>query len=501
MRIRGHMKQRQKVRQLIAQGSLEELKVIGKIAFAARMVACCLASLVVLIPLASAAPPSTEDRLEPGLQGQTMQGEAGVLEQPYSKGVRVVGRTTLTNGRGGIMAWSGHCAYYPGDASVAVIDVQDPRAPKQVGLLTEKGAFGAGETIHASAGILAASTYGQYGPGARPGLADNDKAWLAVYDISDCAKPRLILEYKWPERVHTLTVSPNGNRIYGAVISPGDGHGGLQVLDISNPAAPRYLGKFGITRADGSSHEFAPHEVSISPDERRIYAGVIASRGGDLNQGVTTSFPSRETFGPEAGGIYILNNNDIASGRANPKMSLVGTAQHGGWHSAVQARIGGEPYLVGAGELNACPGAWPRITDITDEKNPRIVSHFKLQMNVEENCPPRDAMESASAGIVGRPGTATSHWNDVDNSAETRLGLFPFTWAGLRIVDLRDPTKPTEIAYFKPGDSCMSRARYDQATGNIWFVCQDSGFWVIALAPELRASLRLPKIRLRTVSR
>lgn len=110
------------------------------------------------------------------MQGQTTPDDARVLAQPYSKGVRVVGQTRLTNGKGAIMAWSGTCAYYPGDASVAVIDVQNPSAPKQVGLLTEKGAFGAGETIHAASGILAASTYGQYGPGARPGLADNDMA-------------------------------------------------------------------------------------------------------------------------------------------------------------------------------------------------------------------------------------------------------------------------------------------------------------------------------------
>lgn len=449
---------------------------------------------IMQMPTLPAAVAQVDDRLEPGKQGETLAGEARVLPQPYTMGVEVVGHTKLTNGLGAIMAWSGHCAYYPGDASVAVIDVQDPTAPRQVGLLTEKGAFGAGETIHAAAGILAASTYGQYGPGARPGLADNDKAWLALYDVSNCAKPRLLIEYKWPERVHTLTVSPNGKRVYGAVISPGDGHGGIQVLDISNPAAPRFLGKFGITRPDGSSYEFAPHEVSISPDERRIYAGVISSRGGDLNQGVTGPFPSRATFGPDAGGIYVIDNSDIAAGRSDPKMRLVGTSRHGGWHSAVQARIKGVPYLVGAGELNACPGSWPRITNIANEKKPRVVGEFRLEMNREENCPAQDQREIASHGVVGRPGTAASHWNDVDNPTETRLGLFPFIWAGLRIADLRNPAKPVEVAYFKPGDSCMSHARYDGATGNIWLVCQESGFWVIALKPELRASLGMKKV-------
>jgi hypothetical protein len=62
-------------------------------------------------------------------------------------------------------------------------------------------------------------------------------------------------------------------------------------------------------------------------------------------------------------------------------------------------------------------------------------------------------------------------------------------YAGLRIADLRDPTNPVEVAYFKPGDACMSHVRYQPDTGRIWFACMDSGLWIIELKPELRASL------------
>lgn len=99
--------------------------------------------------------------------------------------------------------------------------------------------------------------------------------------------------------------------------------------------------------------------MSLSPDERRIYAAVIASKGGDMNAGVKLFPPNADGLGPETGGIYILDNSDLVDGKADPKVRLVGTAQHGGWHSAIQANIKGAPYLVGAGELGACPGAWP----------------------------------------------------------------------------------------------------------------------------------------------
>ena len=458
---------------------------------------------------------SSADRLEPGLQGRTMpedlKGEA--LSQPYSKGVRLVGHTDVWSRGGNInMAWIDSCAYVssfptdiapgnmltskaadPSKAGVAVIDVSDPRHPKPVRLLRDRGAIHAAETMHAVVArdrkVLVAGNY----YGGKPGAAPEGAAWLDIYDASDCKNPRLMNEYQWPENAHMVTVSPNGLRVYGTAIDPFTGKGGILVLDISDMAHPRFIGKFEVTRPDGSSYQFAPHEVTLSPDERRIYAGVIASTGGDLNRDITTRGPNAESLGPNAGGMYILDNSDLVDGRPNPQMRLAGTALHGGWHSPVQANINGIPYLVGAGEIGACPGAWPKIVNVAEEKEPYIEGEFKLQMNQKENCPPRTKTEAATGGVVGSPGTATSHFNDVDSSTNTRLGLFEFSWAGLRIADLRDPSHPIEVSYYKPGDFCGSHVRYVPNTGQIWFACADSGFHVIELKAELRATLKLPR--------
>ena len=303
-------------------------------------------------------------------------------------------------------------------------------------------------------------------------------------------------QYIWPENVHMVTVSPNGKRVYGTIIDPFTGAGGLIVLDISDLANPRLIGKFAATKADGSSFEFASHEVVFSPDERRIYAGVLAAKDGELKRNANTPFPSMAAMGPESGGFLLLDNSDIVSGRADPKMRVIGTAPHAGWHSPARAYIGGKPYIVNASELGACPGTWPKITDISDEANPRIIGEFRLAMNHSENCPPRTGMESATKGVVGAAGTATSHFNDVDSATDTRLGLFTFMSAGLRIADLRDPTKPVEVAYFKPGDPCLSHVRSVGRTGQIWVVCSRSGFYVLELDPKLRRTLGLPSHKL-----
>ena len=67
-------------------------------------------------------------------------------------------------------------------------------------------------------------------------------------------------------------------------------------------------------------------------------------------------------------------------------------------------------------------------------------------------------------------------------------------WAGLRVADLRDPRNPAEVAYFKPGDTCMSHIHYDSARGLIWVACNASGFYVLELKPDLRAALHLPRL-------
>lgn len=458
---------------------------------------------LLLLAACQSQPLVRHERPEPGLQGQTLPGEARILDMPYSQGVRVVGHDAIHGRDNNVqLSWVQHCAYvsstggpFPligaerADADlqgVAVIDVSNPRVPRTVQLLRGRGSLAALETMDATEAtdrsVLAAGAYG----------GDDDNAWLDIYDLSDCTNPRHTAEYRWPENVHTVTLSRDGRRVYGADLDPFTGHGGIHVLDISDMENPRYIGKFGATLPDGASFEFATHEIEVSDDERRIYAGVLGSRGGDLNRDITTpeGTPTAARLGPNAGGVYILDNSDLVEGRPNPQMRLLGTVERGGWHSVMTANIDGVPHLVGGGELGACPGAWPKIINIADETRPFIVSEFRLAMNELENCPPRSAAEQASMGIMGDAGTASLHFNDVDSAVDTRLGLFQFMWAGLRIVDIRDPANPVEIAYFKPGDACGGHVRYVQDTGHIWLSCGQSGFYVLELADAVRARLR-----------
>lgn len=452
----------------------------------------------------------TEDNPEPGMQGQSMPEDApgSILARPYSVGVNLIGHNDVWERDSNIqLSWVDHCAYIassspnfmfwganakPETFGVAVIDVSNPRNPEAVKVLRDRGSLYAVEAMHAVSTperkVLAAGTYED------GNNAEVHSRWLSLYDVSECAEPKLVSEYRWPEKAHAITLAPNGKRVYATTIEPFAADGGIMVLDISDMANPRYMGKFGVTAADGSVFGFATHEISMSADETRIYAGVLGSQGGDLNHGVEPFPPNAEYLGPDGGGVYILDNSDIVEGRADPEIRLLSTVQHGGWHSVMPANIGGVPHLVGGGELGACPGAWPKIINIEDETAPYIAGEFKLAMNHAENCPRRSDRERLSGGIVGDPGTASLHFNDVDSATDTRLGLFQYMWAGLRIVDLRDPETPVEVAYFKPGDACGGHVRYVEETGHIWFTCGSSGFYVIELKQEVRNALGLPLV-------
>src|SRR3546814_4943041 len=90
--------------------------------------------------------------------------------------------------------------------------------------------------------------------------------------------------------------------------------------------------------------------------------------------------------------------------------------------------------------------------------------------------------------------------------------------AGRRVVDVRDPASPREVAYFNPGrfvvadpsggspigaalalasptqlDQAWAHSRYVAETGHIWLTTRSGGFLVLELQPQVRAALDLPE--------
>jgi hypothetical protein len=145
--------------------------------------------------------------------------------------------------------------------------------------------------------------------------------------------------------------------------------------------------------------------------------------------------------------------------------------------------------------LNPFGGAaQPWLSDVTDPRHPVMrISQFRLAINDPGNC----------ATEVADQVNASVHYHDVDDPAHTTFGMLSMWNAGLRIVDLRDPLRPREAAYFNPGafrtvaggtvlDQAWGHVRYLPQSGQIWFASLTGGFWVVELEPQVRAALGLP---------
>ncbi len=410
----------------------------------------------------------------------------------YNCGLALVGYNSLAaRGGNGNMAWSGQCAYIAGDG-VAVVDVKDPTKPRLARTLRGKGSDISIETIGAidvgDRHLLAAGKYGLGGSTYFPTTGPID-----LYDTTDCSNPKLVSSFTVPANTHNLTFSPDGNRIYSTLP--------LQAIDVTNPRAPKLLGNLeDDMRAQGFNHLYYAHEAWPSADGKRLFLG--GQVPGD-----------QET--------WVL---DIDGWPKKP-VTVLGRSDRAG-HSIRNATINGRKYLLHSDEsvvnplakgclpedLSPIAGAsQPYLTDITNERALKTVSKFRLAINEKQNC----------AQQVADNTNQSSHYHDVDDPNKTTFALLSMWNAGLRIVDVRNPARMSEVAYFNPGrfqpkqrvrsiqgpdlyttglkfqgasgvDQAWAHVRYQPESGLIWLTTQAGGFWVLELEPQVRAALNLP---------
>jgi hypothetical protein len=441
------------------------------------------------------------DRPETGLQGDVPLGDqlSGRAFRGYNCGLALVGYNSLGR-RGGNanMAWAGRCAFVAGVNGVAVVDVSNSSAPQLVTTLHgggRAGSVGGGadqtlETIAAvrrpdGRSVLVAARYGE-GAEASPAVPTP----MDVFDVTDCRHPRFLTTYQWPRNVHNLTITPDGSHVWGSMP--------VQYLDISDPAHPT-----GYHDLDAELTRFESplrpnqnsHEVWPSPDGTRLYIGsqVIGDetfRIIDISQ-----WPAQP-----------LTADDILSERGAPG------------HSIRTMSIGGHPYLVNSDEsivdatargclsddLTPFGGvSRPRFTDIGDERHPVEVGQFRLEIGEPRRC---------AAQLRSRVNPSV-HYQDVDNSSTNNPArrdttfMMASSWnSGLRVVDVRDPAHPREVAYFNPGQFAMpgqsvnldvawAHSHWDATRGQIWLATATGGFWVLQLENGARRALGMAPLR------
>jgi hypothetical protein len=280
-----------------------------------------------------------------------------------------------------------------------------------------------------------------------------------VYDLSsDCKHPLLINSQSVPGlAAHDGEFSPDGLTFYGGKWPSqfeDPPPSAVFALDLSDPKNLRSIASWL------PSPNWNTHGAAVNADGTRVYVA-IKRMASDHE---TSSDPN---------GLVILDASEIQARTPQAQFRLV---SHLFWDDSLGAEgmqfmnIRGHPYLVFSDNLgaighkspppsSACDSGKPghgfaRIIDLTDEKNPKTSSRLMPEAAEPRNC--RKVMHDPT--LYGGYGSFAC---TVDEPSEARLLACGNFEAGLRVFDVRDPSHPREVAYYKPPPRVDLSARFD----------------------------------------
>ncbi|EME18133.1 LVIVD repeat-containing protein [Rhodococcus triatomae] len=357
-------------------------------------------------------------RPETGVQGDVPAADrdSGRSTQGYDCNItRIGGYAGL--GTGIVSAAHDHCAYlgsvFPSallgqSPGVQVVDVADPANPFPTVALTEPAMVaGTWESLKVHDGrklLVGTGVPALIGAGV-----------LSVYDISDCANPRLLnpgpgtsLQMPLPITAHEGGFSPDGRTYWTSGVE-----GVLSAVDLADPTTPKVIwqGWIGL-----SGHGFG-----ISPDGNRLY--------------LSNNF----------GGLTVLDTSAVQRRDVNPQVPQLSTMSWtDGWATqhSIPVTYDGHPYLF---TVNEAGSGGVKLVDVADDANPEVVNSIKLEINLPENVD-----SQVASGMGGSLFAYESHYCAADrpqNPTALACGWFS---SGVRVFDVRDPFDVREIAYYNP---------------------------------------------------
>ena len=334
---------------------------------------------------------------------------------PDTWNMRAVGQSDLGGTGDGMhvqlkdgYAFVGHM----GEAGTTILDVRDPTAPRFVTRVP------AAPNTHAHKVQIQGDvmlTNRELIPRRSP----PHEAGLAIYDVSDPAVPRRV--GWWPcggLGVHRMTFW-DGPLAYVTAGDDDVDEQFLVILDLSDPSRPLEVGRWWLPgQRRGEQRDWA--------DDFRVKLHHAIVRDGLAYCGWWDR------------GLVVLDVRDPTSPRLVSQLDLgadVARATH------TFCPLPGRDVAVTTEERIApgCPGVAPnaRLVDISDSANLRVISTLPV--------PEGDWCDRG-----GRFGPHNVHEPKPGTLIDGNTVYLTYFNAGLRVVDVSEPTKPTEIAYFVP---------------------------------------------------
>jgi hypothetical protein len=220
----------------------------------------------------------------------------------------------------------------------------------------------------------------------------------------------------------------------------------MQVFDLSNPAEPVHIRDFGLPGQEPTAAEKdSPYElhgpISTGPRGNRIYFGFGTVRNGVIQ------IVDREKLlnGPKELTPKNLLYPQIARMDTPPYMGAHTTLPVFGIEVTEFAKNSVSKtrdilVVVNESTANECqePRQMAYIVDITNEKTPFTIANYQVS--------------EASGNFCSRGGRFGAHASNENQPGMYYRRIVFMSWfnAGVRAVDIRDPYRPREVAYYIP---------------------------------------------------
>ena len=348
-----------------------------------------------------------------------------------AKNMQLVGHSDLAGKGDGMLvnvadgyAYVGHMGHT--DAGTSVLDVSDPRKPRLVCQIPRPAGTHS-HKVQVVGDVLVVNN--ERNPWEPP--KDQWQAGIEVYDISKREQPRKIGFMETPGKgVHRVTY---WTEPYAYLSGTDNGwiDQFLIIADLSDPTRPREAGRWWFPGQHAAGREaltWTPIQGhgAGGPDEKRVALHHGLPRGDRLYCGYWDA------------GLVIL---DIAD-KANP--TLVSHLDFGVdvsrcTHTAFP--VPERDILVVTDEQTGDgPNAMRkqvRVVDISDEKNPKVISQLPIP----------EGDYASAGGRFGPHNVAESRPGALSDPNTIYLTYFS---GGLRVIDISDATRPTEVAYIVP---------------------------------------------------
>lgn len=218
-----------------------------------------------------------------------------------------------------------------------------------------------------------------------------------------------------------------------------------QVYDLSDPAHPVKIRDFGLPGQQPGATGPVPTElhgmISTGPQGNRIFFGYGTNKGGvvqivdrdKLLNGPKEPTPENLRY-PEVGRLEMNPMNG-----AHTAFPMLGMPIPGFAHDKVGS-MRDMLMIVDEAILNECtePRQMVWFADITVEAKPMVVANYTA--------------DEASGNFCQRGGRFGSHSSNESMAPvfNKKLAAISFFNAGVRMLDVRDPYHPKEVAYFIP---------------------------------------------------